>query len=177
MRTRDEPCSDRQRLSALAWVLKTRVFFYFPRDPEFQCLAGTCCVYIHMHHSFKNGFFSGKMFPCLSKFGSETYGHSNTPWQITVLCHVLPCVSHPLGWLENGPYTPSCPARGGSTWGEATSMARSKTSLLFVLQDSSPSHSSVSTVESIFSAFQLLAHSPWVLASPSVRVMPHTRLD
>lgn len=45
-------------------------------------------------------------------------------------------------------------------------MARSKTSLLFVLQDSSPSHSSVSTVESIFGAFQLLAHSPWVLASP-----------
>lgn len=55
------------------------------------------------------------------------------------------------------------PAHGGSTWGEATSMPRSKTPLLLVLQDPSPTHSSVFTVESIFSAFQLLAHSPWVL--------------
>lgn len=58
------------------------------------------------------------------------------------------------------------PVHGGSPWGEATSMPRSKTSLFFVLQDSSPSHSSAFTVESIFSAFQLPAHSPWVWASP-----------
>lgn len=94
----------------LACVLKTRVFFYFPRNPAFRCLAGTCCVYTHMRALLKNGFLSGKMFPCLSKFGSETHGHSNTPCQITVLCHVLPCASHRLGWLKNSPYTPSCPS-------------------------------------------------------------------
>lgn len=38
----------------------------------------------------------------------RAYGHSNTSCQIDVVCHVLPCVSHHLWWLKNGPYPPPC---------------------------------------------------------------------
>lgn len=54
-----------------------------------------------------------------------------------------------------------------STWGRGNEHAQVKDITAFCSAGFiSPSHSSVFTVESIFSAFQLLAHSPWVLASP-----------
>lgn len=130
-KARDGQCSDRCRLSAPSLCSKDKSFLLLPERLSISVSSRNfLCWYTHAH-TFNNGFLSVKMFPCLSKFGSETYGHSSTPCQITTLCHVLPHVSRRLGWLKNDPYTPSCPSSRRQSMGRGNEHAQVKDVIVF----------------------------------------------